>query len=108
VIDPIAVPTIDGGRLNQDQRVSPLPPQPSQDQPQQTVRPPKAPIRTREDGDLVVQGKHLEQQVSTSRQRQSDRRDGRHDVTHRAHHGHLPMPASMILPGCDIGEGQAH
>src|SRR5437868_2523113 len=31
----------------------------------------------------VVQGKHLEQQVSTRRQRESDRYDGPDDVTHR-------------------------
>jgi hypothetical protein len=52
-------------------------------QPQQAVRWPKAPIRTRQDGDLMVLGKHLEQQVSMRRQRESDRRDGRDDVTHR-------------------------
>jgi hypothetical protein len=56
----------------------------------QPVRRPKAPIRTRQDGDLVVQGKHLEQQVSTRRQRESDRSDRRDDVTHRAYHGQLP------------------
>jgi hypothetical protein len=35
------------------------------------------------DGQLVVQGKQLKQQVSTRRQRESDRRDRPDDVTHR-------------------------
>jgi hypothetical protein len=82
--EPIAMPTVDGGRLNQHQRVSPPRPHPSQDQPQQTVRRAKAPIRTCQDGQLVAQGKHLEQQVSTRRQRESDRSDRPDDVTHRA------------------------
>jgi hypothetical protein len=46
----------------------------------------------------MVQGKHLEQQVSTSRQRQSDRRDSRHDVTHGAHHGDLPCQRQWFCP----------
>jgi len=77
------MPPVDGGRLNQHQRVSPPRPHPSQDQPQQTVTPAKVPVRTRQYGQLVVQGKHLEQQVSTRRQRELDRRDRPDDVTHR-------------------------
>jgi hypothetical protein len=37
----------------------------------------------RQYGQLVAQGKHLEQQVSTRRQRESDRSEGQDDVTHR-------------------------
>jgi hypothetical protein len=77
------MPPVDGGRLNQHQRVSPPRPHPSQDQPQQTVRWAKAPVRTRQYGQLVVQDKHLEEQVSTRRQRESDRSDRPDDVTHR-------------------------
>jgi len=33
---------------------------------------------------LVAQGKHLEQEVSTRRQRESDRSEGPNDVLHRA------------------------
>ena len=80
--EPIAVPPIDGGRLNQHQRVAPPRPHPSQDQPEQTVRRSKAPIRTRQDGQLVGQGKHLEQEVSTRRQRESDRSEHPNDVLH--------------------------
>jgi hypothetical protein len=64
---PIAMPPIDGGRLNQHQHVAPPRPHPSQNQPEQTVRRSKAPIRTRPDGQLMAQGKYLEQEVSTSR-----------------------------------------
>jgi hypothetical protein len=78
------MPTVDGGRLNQHQRVSPPRPHPSQDEPQQTVRWAKTPIRTRQNGQLVAQGQHLEQQVSTRRPRESDRSDRPADMTHRA------------------------
>jgi hypothetical protein len=53
-IEPTAMPTVDGGRLNQPQSVFPLRPEPTQEQPQQTVRRAKPPIRTRQDGQLVV------------------------------------------------------
>jgi hypothetical protein len=78
------VPPIDGRRLNQHQRVAPRRPHPLQDQPQQTVKRSKAPIRTRQDAQLVAQGKHLEQEVSTRRQRESDRSEGPNDVLGRA------------------------
>ena len=52
----IAVPPIDGGRLNQHQRVAPPRPHPSSNQPQQAVRRSNAPIRARQDGQLVAQG----------------------------------------------------
>jgi hypothetical protein len=55
------MPAVDSGRLNQEQRVFPLPPQTSQEQPEQPVRCAKPPIRTRQYGQLVAQGKHLEQ-----------------------------------------------
>jgi hypothetical protein len=74
---------LDRGRLNQHQCVSPLRPDPSQDQPQQTVRWAEAPIRTPEYGKLMAQGKHLEQQVAARPQGQSDRRDHPGDLTHR-------------------------
>jgi hypothetical protein len=83
-IEPIAMPAVDGGRLNQPQRISPLRPNPAQEQPQQTVGCAKPPIRTREDGQLVVQGEHLEKHVATRRQYQLDRRDRPYDVTHPA------------------------
>jgi hypothetical protein len=38
----------------------------------------------RQNGQLVTQGKDLEQQVSTRRPRESDRSDRPADVTHRA------------------------
>ena len=54
-------------RPDQDERVSPLRPQSSQDQPQQTVRCAKPSIRTGEYAQLMAQGQDLEQ-VSTCRQ----------------------------------------
>jgi hypothetical protein len=60
LIEAIAMPPVDGRRLNQHQRSSPRRPHPSQDQPRQTVRCAKSPVRTRQDGQLLVQGKHLE------------------------------------------------
>jgi hypothetical protein len=61
------MPTIDRGRLDEHQRFSPPGPQPPQQQPQQTVSWAKAPMRTREDAELVAQGKSLEQEVGTRR-----------------------------------------
>jgi hypothetical protein len=46
--EPFAMPTVDGGRLDQHERLSPPRPQPSQNQPEQTVSWAKAPIRTSE------------------------------------------------------------
>jgi hypothetical protein len=57
------MPTIDGGRLDHHQCFPPPGPQPSQEQPQQTVRWAKAPIRTSQDAQLVAQGKTLEEEV---------------------------------------------
>jgi hypothetical protein len=82
--EPIAVPPIDGGRLNQHQHVTPPRPHPSQNQPEQAVTWSKASIRTRPDGQLMAQGKYLEQEVSTGRQGESDRNEGPSDVLHRA------------------------
>jgi hypothetical protein len=78
------VPPIDRGRLNQHQRDAPARPHPSQNQPQQTVRRLKASIRTRQDAQLVSEGKDLKQEVSTRRQSKSDRSEGPSDVLHRA------------------------
>jgi hypothetical protein len=61
------MPPIDGGGPDQDQRVPPPGPQPPKEQPQQTVGRTEAPIRTREDAELVAQGQRLEQEVSTRR-----------------------------------------
>ena len=78
------MPPIDSGRLNQHQCVAPPWPDPSQDQPQQTVRWSKAPIRTCADSQLVAQGEDLEQEVSTRGQRESDGSESLNDVLHRA------------------------
>jgi len=83
-MEPIAMPTVDRGRLNQHERVSPARPHPTQDQPQQTVSAAKAPIRPSENAQLVAQSKNLEQQVSTRLQGDSDCRDRSDDTTHRA------------------------
>jgi hypothetical protein len=83
-MQPIAIPPVDGDGLNQHERLSPPRPHPAQHQPQQTVRRVKAPVRTHQDGQLVAQGKHLEEQVSTRQQRESDRSDPPDDATHRA------------------------
>ncbi|MGH9372459.1 MAG: hypothetical protein ACRD15_13085 [Vicinamibacterales bacterium] len=61
------MPTLENGRLDQHQRLSPPGPQPSQKQPEQTVSWANAPIRTSADAELVAQGKSLEQEVSTRR-----------------------------------------
>jgi hypothetical protein len=83
-MEPLAMPTVDRGRLNQHERVCPPRPQPSQHQPEQTVRWAKAAIRTNEYVQLVAEDKDLEQQVSTRRQGEPDRNDHPDDVTHRA------------------------
>jgi hypothetical protein len=49
-----AMPTIDSGWLDQHQRFPPLGPEPAQEQPQQPVSRPEAPIRTSEDSELVA------------------------------------------------------
>jgi hypothetical protein len=78
------MPTVDGGRLNQHERVFPARPHPTQDQPQQTVSAAKAPIRPSEDAQLMAQSKNLEQQVSAGGQGESDCRDRSDAATHRA------------------------
>jgi len=80
---------IDGGRLNQHQHqhIAPPRPQPSQNQPEQAVRRSKASIRPRPDGQLMGQGKHLEQEALTHRQGASHRSEGPGDVLYRAYHG---------------------
>ena len=83
-MEPLAMPTVDRGRMDQHQRVSPPRPQLSQHQPEQTVREAKAAIRTNEYVQLVAKGKDLEQLVSTRRQGEPDRNDHPDDVTHRA------------------------
>jgi hypothetical protein len=82
--EPIAMPAVNGCRLDQHPRISPVRPHPSQDQPQQAVRGAKAPIGTSEHPQLVAQSKNLEQQVSTLGQGVSDPSDRAHDATHRA------------------------
>jgi hypothetical protein len=66
------MPTIDGGWLDQQQRVPPLGPQPPQEQPKQTISRAEAPIRTSKNAELVAQGKRLEQEVSTRRPSRSE------------------------------------
>ena len=83
-MEPIAMPTVDDGRLDQHQCVSPPRPRTSQHQPEQTVKWAKATIRTNEYAQLVAEGKDLEQQVSTRRQGKTDRGDRPDEVTHRA------------------------
>ena len=78
------MPTVDRGRLNQHERVFPPRPHSSQNQPKQTVRCAKPPIRTREYAQLMAQGNALEQQAATRRQGESDCSDRPNDVTHRA------------------------
>jgi len=56
------------GWLDQHQRFPPPGPHAPQKQPKQTVSWAKAFLRTSEDAELVMQGKSLEQQVSTRRQ----------------------------------------
>src|SRR5256885_678065 len=76
------MPTVDGSRLDQHQRVSPPRPHVSQDQPQQAVSWAKSSVRTREYAQLVAQGKALEQQVSTRRPGESNCCDRPRDITH--------------------------
>jgi hypothetical protein len=82
-MEPIAMPTVDDGRLDQHQRVSPARPRTSQHQPEQTVNWAKATIRTSEYAQLVAAGKDLEQEVSTRRQGEPDRGDSPDEATHR-------------------------
>jgi len=66
-IDVILRDASDRRWLDQHQRFPPPGPQPSQQQPKQTVRWTEASIRTSEDAELVAQGKSLEEEVSTRR-----------------------------------------
>jgi hypothetical protein len=100
-----AVPSIDGGRLNQHQCLSPPWPYPSHDQPQQTVRRSKTPIRTCADSQLVAQGEDLEQEVSTRRQRELDRSEGSNECC-IGRSTATDYTAVNSVPGRDIGEGQ--
>src|SRR5438105_2144185 len=69
-----AMPTIDGGWLDQHQRFPPPGPQPPQKQPKQTVSRAEAPIGTSEDAELVAQRKSLEQVRRSRRVAPADRR----------------------------------
>src|SRR5262249_27909358 len=60
-----AMPPIDRGRGDQHQRFPPSGPEPAQQQPKQAVSRAKALIRPSEDTELVTQGQHLEQEIST-------------------------------------------
>ena len=62
------MPTGNRGWLDQHQRVPTPRPHTPQAQPEQTVRWMKASIGTREDAELVAQGKDLEEEVSTCAQ----------------------------------------
>jgi hypothetical protein len=77
------MPTGDCGRLDQHQRFPPAMPQPSQTQPEQTVRWAEASIRTSEYAQLVAQGKILEQEFSTRGQGCPERSDRPERVRHR-------------------------
>src|SRR4029450_971239 len=79
----MAIPSFSNSPLDQHQRFPPPGPQPPQQQPKQTVSWAKAPLRTSEDAELVVQGKSLEQEVSTLRPGRSDRSTRRDDGSHR-------------------------
>jgi hypothetical protein len=46
----------------------------------------------------VLHGEDLKQEVSTRRQRESNRREGPSDVPHCASHGHRLYPMSIVLP----------
>jgi hypothetical protein len=59
------LPPGDRGRLDQHESLLPLRPPPSQAHPEETIRRAEASIRTREDTQLVSQGKDLEEQVGT-------------------------------------------
>jgi hypothetical protein len=77
------MPTIDCGRLDQDQRFAPPRLQPPQQQPEQTVSWAKALGGTSENPELVAEGKRLEQEVSTRRLGWSGRSTRRDDASHR-------------------------
>jgi hypothetical protein len=94
-IEPLAMPTVDGSRLDQHQRVSPPRPHPSQDQPQQAVSWAKRSVRTSEYAQLVAQGNALEQQVSTRRPGESNRCDRPRDMTQSRVECPVTAPTSM-------------
>jgi len=75
--------TIDSGWPDQHHRLSPPGPQPSQQQPKQPISWAKAPMRTREDSELVAQGKRLEQEVCTRCLRCWDRTTRPDGASHR-------------------------
>jgi hypothetical protein len=91
----VAMPTIDGGWLDQHQRFPPPGPKPPQKQPKQTVSWAKAFLRPSEDAQLVMQGKSLEQEVSTRRLSRSDRSTRPADGSHRLVGCRPATPTSM-------------
>jgi len=68
-----------------------------QDQPQQTVRRPKAPMRTGQDGDLVVESKHRAAGLGAPTARVG-RSQLRGNATHRAYHGQLSYERQWFCP----------
>src|SRR4051794_36820300 len=90
------MPPVDSGWLNQHQGFPPPRPQSAQEQPKQPVRSAKAPVRTRKNTELVVQGKSLEQEVSSRCPIRADRRARPDDSSHRLVECRPATPTSMI------------
>ena len=57
------MPTVDRGRLDQDESLAPPRPRPSQAAPEQPVRGAETSIGTREDTELMTKSQDLEEEV---------------------------------------------
>ena len=76
------MPTGDRGRLDQHETLLPPGPPSSQAHPEKTVRRAEASIRAAEYAQLMAQGNHLEEKVSTRGQGAEERRDRPERVAH--------------------------
>jgi hypothetical protein len=104
-----AMPSIDSGWLNEHKGFPPVGPEPAQKQPQQPVSWAKAPIRGRENGELMAQRKSLEQEVSLRCVSRADRSIRPDDGSHRLVACRPATPTSMISwPGAILARPHQH
>ena len=97
------MPTVDRGRLDQDESLAPPRPRPSQAEPEQPVRGAATSIGTRADTELMTKSEDLEEKVPTcvpgGANHRNAKRIGRRRAGSRAN-------VNDFLLGRDNGEGQ--
>ena len=98
------MPAIDRGWPDEYQRFSPPGPQPPQEQAKQTISGAETSIRPSENTELVAEGKHLEQEISTRRQPRSERSDCPEGSSHRLYTADQRRQRQSFSIGRNIGE----